>query len=57
MCVFDILESLFGTSKIKSGCRKKGCDLTSQSYDEECDNCGDYVEDCECDCSDDDCDD
>ena len=36
--------------------RGKTLMLLCEDGEEECDNCGDYIEDCECDCDDKECD-
>lgn len=52
MCIFDFLDILFG----KDAKKDKQNAIPFTDGEEECDNCGDYIEDCECDCDDKECD-
>lgn len=49
---FDFLDILFG----KDAKKDKQNAIPFTDGEEECDNCGDYIEDCECDCDDKECD-
>lgn len=48
MCIFDFLDILLG----KDAKNDKQNAIPFTDGEEECDNCGDYIEDCECDCDD-----
>lgn len=52
MCIFDFLDILFG----KDAKKDKQSAIPFTDGEEECDNCDDYIEDCECDCDDKECD-
>lgn len=46
MCILDFLDILLG----KDAKKDKQTAIPFTDGEEECDNCGDYIEDCECDC-------